>query len=47
MVGKFNDNAITVQSVLIKAYLTQKPTTTMGAGRTDTGVHAAQMVASF
>lgn len=42
-------NAITVQSVLDKALsiLLKKPTTTMGAGRTDTGVHAAQMVAHF
>ena len=42
-------NAITVQAVLDKALsiLLKKPTTTMGAGRTDTGVHAAQMVAHF
>ena len=42
-------NAITVQSVLDKALsiLLKKLTTTMGAGRTDTGVHAAQMVAHF
>lgn len=42
-------NAITVQSVLDKALsiLLKKPTTTMGAGRTDTGVHSAQMVAHF
>lgn len=42
-------NAITVQSVLDKALsiLLKRPTTTMGAGRTDTGVHAVQMVAHF
>ena len=42
-------NAITVQSVLDKALsiLLKTPVTTMGAGRTDTGVHAAKMVAHF
>ena len=42
-------NAITVQSVLDNALsiLLKTPTTTMGAGRTDTGVHAAKMVAHF
>jgi tRNA pseudouridine38-40 synthase len=42
-------NAITVQSVLDHALsiLLKTPLVTMGAGRTDTGVHAAKMVAHF
>lgn len=42
-------NAITVQSVMDKALSTllKTPVNTMGAGRTDTGVHATQMVAHF
>lgn len=42
-------NAITVQEVLEKALSTLLKTkiSTMGAGRTDTGVHASQMYAHF
>ncbi|TNJ45663.1 tRNA pseudouridine(38-40) synthase TruA [Tamlana fucoidanivorans] len=42
-------NAISVQEVVEKALSTllRKPTTIVGAGRTDTGVHAAQMYAHF
>lgn len=42
-------NATTVQSVLDKALtvLLKTPVATMGAGRTDTAVHAAKMVAHF
>ena len=42
-------NAITVQQVLEKALSTLLRTTveTIGAGRTDTGVHAKQMIAHF
>ena len=42
-------NAVTVQATLNKALsvLLKSPTDSMGAGRTDTGVHAVQMVAHF
>lgn len=42
-------NAITVQEVIEKALSTllKTPISTMGAGRTDTGVHAKQMFAHF
>jgi tRNA pseudouridine38-40 synthase len=42
-------NAVTVQSVLDNALtvLLKIPINTMGAGRTDTGVHATKMVAHF
>jgi tRNA pseudouridine38-40 synthase len=42
-------NAITVQQVLEKAFATvlRKEISLMGAGRTDTGVHAKQMFAHF
>ena len=42
-------DAITVQEVIEKALSTllQRPISTMGAGRTDTGVHAKQMFAHF
>lgn len=42
-------DAITVQEVLEKALSTllKEPISTMGAGRTDTGVHAKQMFAHF
>lgn len=42
-------NAITVQQVLVKAFSTLLRTdvSLMGAGRTDTGVHAKQMFAHF
>ena len=42
-------NAITVQATLNKALsvLLKSPTESMGAGRTDSGVHAVQMVAHF
>ncbi len=42
-------NAITVQEVIEKALsaLLKTPISTMGAGRTDTGVHAKQMFAHF
>ncbi len=42
-------NAISVQEVLEKALTTvlRRPTSIMGAGRTDTGVHARQLMAHF
>ena len=42
-------NAVTVQATLNKALsvLLKSPIDSMGAGRTDTGVHAFQMVAHF
>lgn len=42
-------NAVSVQETLEKALtiLLQSPTTIVGAGRTDAGVHALQMVAHF
>ncbi len=42
-------NAITVQQILEEAFfrLLQRAVTLMGAGRTDTGVHAKQMYAHF
>ena len=42
-------NAISVQEVLEKGLTTllKEPTATMGAGRTDAGVHATQLYAHF
>ncbi len=49
MVGKIQPNAISVQEVIEKALslLFKETISIMGAGRTDTGVHAKQMFAHF
>ena len=46
---QYQPNSITVQEVLNKALSTllKKEIDVTGAGRTDTGVHAAQMYAHF
>ncbi|WP_082592022.1 tRNA pseudouridine(38-40) synthase TruA [Candidatus Symbiothrix dinenymphae] len=46
---QYQNNAMTVQATIQNALMTllQKPVGIVGAGRTDTGVHAREMVAHF